>query len=347
MSMKHHEGPTHSLIWIKLYTMPYQISFLFACLFALFTYFYWTQISAVSCIPLISTNHYMPGKIRFSFPMVGDILEYLQVKMLTWDSLSTPKELQILFVINCHISQTIKPATHHSSRISKVDIILLCMGNLQLPISCILAANNSTAQLHTRLNLHPFQWAYIMRLHIFFPWSPSLKNDSGHQSAAAAAQGQASSLCEGWTPAHSRAATSPGCSHRLMPASCFDQEKQDFRPRSCHLPWHLSPERSTGGAQGYSVVLAVSLLCHPGMAPSLPVAPRCCMAPASLCLSSAGVSETKPLHSCPSSCLLEMHKTVNAPCSITGNILISCHRAGGRGWCYSVCRLINTTVTQV
>jgi len=30
------------------------------------------------------------------------------------------------------------------------------MGNMQLRISHILAANNLTAQLYTRLNLHPF-----------------------------------------------------------------------------------------------------------------------------------------------------------------------------------------------
>lgn len=167
MSMKHHEGPTPSLIRIKLYTMLYQISFLFACLFALFTYFYWTQISAVSSIPLISTNRYMPGKIRFSSPMVRDILAYLQVKMLMWDPPSTRNESQILFVMNCHISQTIKPATHRSSGISKVVVIWLCMGNLQLRVSCILAANNPTARLYTRSNLHPFPWAYLTRFSAF------------------------------------------------------------------------------------------------------------------------------------------------------------------------------------
>lgn len=119
----------------------------------------------------------MPGKIRFSSSVVWDILEYLQVKMLTWDCLSAPKELQILFVINCHISQDIKPATHCSSRISKVDIIWLWMEILHLHIHRILATNNPTAQPYTWLSLHPFQWAFITRL-VHFPWSPSLKNDS-------------------------------------------------------------------------------------------------------------------------------------------------------------------------
>jgi len=35
----------------------------------------------MSYMPLISTNHYMLGKIRLSPPTVGDILECLQVKM--------------------------------------------------------------------------------------------------------------------------------------------------------------------------------------------------------------------------------------------------------------------------
>lgn len=144
----------------------------------------------MSCIPLISTSCYLPGKITFSSPMVGVILEYLQAKMLMWDSPSTPKELQTLFVINCHISQTIKPATHCSSRVSEVDVICLCMGNLQLRIRRTLVANNSPAHLYTVLNLRSFRWAYIKTPHIFFPWSPSLKKDSGHQSAAAAAQGE-------------------------------------------------------------------------------------------------------------------------------------------------------------
>lgn len=126
---------------------------------------------------LISTSHYMPGKIRFSSSLVWDILEYLQVKMLTQDCLSTPKELQILFVINFHISQAIKPGLHCSSRISKVDIIWLCMENLQLQISHILAIKNSTAQLYTRLNPHPSQWASITGLRTV-PWHPSLKNRS-------------------------------------------------------------------------------------------------------------------------------------------------------------------------
>lgn len=91
--MKHHERPALSLIWIKIYTMPYQILFSFAFLFALFTYFYWIQISEVSCILLINANRYVPGKIRSSPPMLGDILEYFQVKMLTLESLSIQKEL--------------------------------------------------------------------------------------------------------------------------------------------------------------------------------------------------------------------------------------------------------------
>ena len=152
MSMKH---PLLALFGLNF--TPWHIRFFsFACLFALFTYFYWTQISAMSYMPLISTNHYMLGKIRLSPPTVGDILECLQVKMPMWESLSIPQELQILFVIYCHNSWSIKPATHHSSRIPQLDIIWLCMGNMQLHISHILAANNLTAQLYTRLNLHPF-----------------------------------------------------------------------------------------------------------------------------------------------------------------------------------------------
>lgn len=74
------------------------------------------------------------------------------------------KKLQILFAVNFHISQAIKPAAHCRSRISKVDIIWSCIENLQLHISPILAINNSTAQLHTRLNPHSFQWAFITGL---------------------------------------------------------------------------------------------------------------------------------------------------------------------------------------
>lgn len=129
--------------------------------------------------------------------------------MLTQDCLFTPKELQILFVINCHISQAINPATHCSSRISKVDVIWLCMENLQLHISHILATNNSTAQLYTRLNLHPFQWAFITRLCTLSLKSPIKERKVFHQSAAeAAAQGEASSSLKGWAPALSWAALS-------------------------------------------------------------------------------------------------------------------------------------------
>lgn len=110
----------------------------------------------------------MPGKIRFSSSVVWDILEYLQVKMLRQD-----KKLQILFAVNFHISQAIKPAAHCRSRISKVDIIWSCMENLELHISPILAISNSTAQLHTRLNPHSFQWAFITGL-----CTLSLKNRS-------------------------------------------------------------------------------------------------------------------------------------------------------------------------
>ncbi|KAK4831163.1 hypothetical protein QYF61_015633 [Mycteria americana] len=147
--------------------------------------------------------------------------------------------------------------------------------------------------------------------------NPSLKDDRGHPSAAAAAEGEASSLCEGWAPARSQAATSPRCSHRLPPVSCFCQEKRDFRPPPCRSPWCSSPERCAGGAQGYGTVLAVSLPCLPGWllpcqqlpgAARLPLA-RCKGSSVSLCLTSAGTSETEPLHSCPSSRLLEMPQT--------------------------------------
>lgn len=121
--------------------------------------------------------------------------------MLTQDGLSTPKEMQILFVINFHISQAIKSVTHCSSRISKVDIIWLCMGNLQLHISHILAINNSTAQLYTRLNPQRFQCTFVTRLHTF----PE-EQQVFHQSAAA--PGEASSSLKDRAPSLSWAAMS-------------------------------------------------------------------------------------------------------------------------------------------
>lgn len=70
--------------------MLYHGFFLFACLFALFAYFYWLQMSEMLCIPfpLISTNGYMLGKRQLTIPIVRENLEYLQVKMMRSDSVT-------------------------------------------------------------------------------------------------------------------------------------------------------------------------------------------------------------------------------------------------------------------
>lgn len=167
----------------------------------------------------------MPGKIRFSSSVVWDILEYLQVKTLRQD-----KKLQILFAVNFHISQAIKPAAHCRSRISKVDIIWSCIENLQLHISPILAINNSTTQLQAKSPLLSVSF-YNRTLHTF----PE-QQQVFHQSAAdAAAQGEASSLLKDWTSAHPW-----GCSVQLCtlswcqyPASARKIKSSDLNHVTC------------------------------------------------------------------------------------------------------------------
>lgn len=120
-----------------------------------------------------------------------------------------PKELQILFVVNFHISQALKTATHCSSRISKVDIIWLCMANLQLHISQILVINDSPAQLYTRLDPHPLQCTFVTRLCTLSLKSLTEEQQVFHQPAAdAAPQGEASSSLKDQAPAHSETAVS-------------------------------------------------------------------------------------------------------------------------------------------
>lgn len=83
---------------------------------------------------------------------------------------------------------------------------------MQLHISYVLAANNSTTQLHTRLNLCPFQWAYITILCTFsLPEVSRWRMTLAIHATAALAQGEAP-----WVPDHSQAAMSSDCSHQLM-----------------------------------------------------------------------------------------------------------------------------------
>lgn len=72
--------------------------------------------------------------------------------------------------------------------------------------------------------------------------------------------------------------------------------------------------------------MSLALLCPLGMTPSPPGAAWLPLAgykgsPASVCPTSASVSEAKLLHPCPSSCLLEMSVTVNPQYPVTGKIL--------------------------
>lgn len=179
-------------------------------------------------------------------------------------------------------------------------------------------------------------------------------NDSGHQSTIAEVEGELSSMWKAWVPTHSQAATSSlGCSCQLtlMSRSC---QKWDFMPRSYHLSYHSSPDWSAGGTHDYSVVVAASLTSSLGMAPFLPAAHQCFMAPSGAVQGKCRVSLS---HFCQcfgdkhtafmSFIMFKMFKTVHPQCPVTGNILIFCYRAEERGWWYSVCRVINTIVTWI
>lgn len=126
-----------------------------------------------------------------------------------------------------------------------------------------------------------------------------------------AAQGEASSSLKDWAPAHSWAATSwsapsPDATILLLPgevslqasimslalmfvSSNLQEGLRCLCP--CCVPWEW-------------------LLPHPPGAAWLPLA-WYKGSPASVCPTSASASEAKLLHSCPSSCLLEMSVTVN------------------------------------
>lgn len=317
--MKHYEEPTLALFGLNF--TPCHISSLFYLHVYLLCSLTFIGPRYEQC-SLISTNNYMPGKIRFGSPVVWDMLEYLQVKMLPQDCLSMPKELEILFVINFHISQAIKPATHCSSRISKVDIIWLCMENLQLHISHILAIKNSTAQIYTTLNPHPFQCTFVTRLCTLSLKSLTEERQVFHPSAAdSAAQGKASSSLNDWAPAHSWAAMS--CSAPSVDADILLLPGEaSFQALIMSLALILISNNPQVGLRCLcpSCVPTEWLLPHPPGAAWLPLS-WYKGSPASDCPTFARASEAKLLHSCPSPCLLEMSVTVNPQYSVTGKIL--------------------------
>lgn len=242
--------------------------------------------------------------------------------MLPQDCLSMPKELEILFVINFHISQAIKPATHCSSRISKVDIIWLCMENLQLHISHILAIKNSTARIYTTLNPHPFQCTFVTRLCTLSLKSLTEERQVFHPSAAdSAAQGKASSSLNDWAPAHSWAAMS--CSAPSVDADILLLPGEaSFQALIMSLALILISNNPQEVLRCLcpSCVPTEWLLPHPPGAAWLPLS-WYEGNPASDCPTFARAAEAKLLHSCPSPCLLEMSVTVNPQYSVTGKIL--------------------------
>lgn len=273
----------------------------------------------------------MPGKIRFSPPAVGDVLEYVQVKMPMWDSPSTPKELQILLIINCHNSWSITPATHHSSYFWTGHCLAL-HGKL----AAAYQPHFSRKQFN-RSALHLVKSSLLSvslcndPLHILAPWSPSLKNNGGHQCCSSSGTGRRSLPV--WVMGNcSLICSVPGLQPPadadvlLLPGEAGLQVSIKLLAPS--LVSRVICRRSSGWPCGTGCVPAVSPGDGSFPASSSPLlhgsgwhrarGARCPLA--SLCVTSASASETEPLHLCPSSCWLEMPKTVNPQCPITGNI---------------------------